>query len=226
MYATDIMYFLTIIMAIVCMIASWRVSSVYKKYDRIRSMSGYTGAQAAIEILRRNGITDVSVEPVAGNLTDNYDPVHKVVHLSESTYGSDSVAAVGVAAHECGHVIQHYQEYFPLKIRTAIFPAASIGSRAGVPLAILGLFLSFEPLITIGIWVFSLAVAFQLVTLPVEFDASRRALAMIEDYGFLGSEEAEGSKKVLRAAAMTYVAAAATSVLQLLRLIALRDRRR
>ena len=226
MYATDIMYFLTIIMAVVCMIASWRVSSVYKKYDRIRSMSGFTGAQAAIEILRRNGITDVSVEPVAGNLTDNYDPVHKVVHLSESTYGSDSVAAVGVAAHECGHVIQHYQEYFPLKIRTAIFPAASIGSRAGVPLAILGLFLSFEPLITIGIWVFSLAVAFQLVTLPVEFDASRRALAMIEDYAFLGSEEAEGSKKVLKAAAMTYVAAAATSVLQLLRLIALRDRRR
>ncbi len=226
MYVTDIMYLLTIVMAVVCMIASWRVSAVYKKYDKVRSMSGFTGAQAAVEILRRNGITDVSVQPVAGNLTDNYDPVHKVVHLSQSTYGSDSVAAVAVAAHECGHVIQHHQAYLPLKIRTAIFPVASIGSRAGVPLAILGLFLSFEPLITIGIWVFSLAVAFQLVTLPVEFDASRRALAMIQDYGFLGPEEATGSRKVLSAAAMTYVAAAATSVLQLLRLMALRDRRR
>ena len=225
MYLSDLMYFLTIIMAIVCMIASWRVSSVFKKYSRFRSMSGYTGGQAAAEILRRNGITDVAVEPVAGNLTDNYDPVHRVVHLSESVFGSDSVAAVGVAAHECGHVLQHYQGFVPLKLRTAFFPAASIGSRLGIPLAFIGLIFSINPLIDIGIWVFSLAVLFQLITLPVEFDASRRALVMIQDYGFLGAEEADGSRKVLKAAAMTYVAAAATSIVQLLRLMALRGRR-
>ncbi len=225
MYFSELMYFLTIIMAIVCMIASWRVSAVFKKYSRYRSMSGYTGGQVAVEILRRNGITDVSVEPVGGELTDNYDPVHRIVHLSENVYGSDSVAAVGVAAHECGHVLQHYQGFVPLKIRTAFFPAASIGSKLGIPLAFLGLVFSIDPLIDIGIWVFSLAVLFQLITLPVEFDASRRALSMIEEYGFLGAEEAVGSKKVLKAAAMTYVAAAATAIVQLLRLMALRGRR-
>lgn len=225
MYLSDLMYLLTIVMAVVCMIASFRVNSVFKKYDRVRSMTGMTGGQAAVEILRRNGITDVSVEPTMGRLTDNYDPVNKVVHLSESSYGSDSVAAVGVAAHECGHVLQHHQNYVPLKLRSTVFPIANLGSRAGIPLAFIGLFFSINPLIDIGIWFFSFAVLFQLITLPVEFDASRRALAMVEDYGFLGAEEAQMSKKVLTAAAMTYVASAATSIVQLLRLMALRGRR-
>ncbi len=225
-YGIDPMYILTIIMALVCMYASFRVSSVYKKYAKVRSMSGLTGAQAAMEILRRNGITDVAVVHVGGELTDHYDPRTKTVSLSDSTYGSNSVAAVGVAAHECGHVLQHYNSYLPLKIRTAIVPVANIGSKAGIPIIILGMFLSFSPLITIGIWVFSLAVLFQVVTLPVEFNASSRALVMLEDYGILGHEEVAVSRKVLNAAAMTYVASAASAVIQLLRLILLNNRRR
>ncbi len=224
-YGIDPLYLLTIVMAIVCMIASARVSSVYKKYNRIRSMSGMTGAQAAVEILRRNGINDVAVMHIPGELTDHYDPRTHTVNLSDATYGSCSVAAVGVAAHECGHVLQHHTGYVPLKIRTAIVPAANIGSKAGIPLIILGMFMSYSPLITIGIWVFSLAVLFQLVTLPVEFDASHRALVMLEDYGILGNEEVEDSKKVLSAAAMTYVASAAAAVIQLLRLVLLNRRR-
>lgn len=222
----DPMYILVIIMAILCMVASARVSSVYKKYARVRSMSGFTGAQTAMEILRRNGITDVTVAHVPGNLTDHYDPRTRTVCLSDATYGSNSVAAVGVAAHECGHVLQHYTGYLPIRIRSAIVPAANIGSRAGIPLIVLGMFLSFSPLITIGIWVFSLAVIFQLVTLPVEFNASHRALAMLEEYGILGYEETAGSRKVLSAAAMTYVAGAASAVVQLLRLVLLNNRRR
>lgn len=225
-YGIDPMYILTLIMAVVCMFASFRVSSVYKKYAKVRSMSGLTGAQAAMEILRRNGITDVAVVHVPGELTDHYDPRSKTVNLSDSVYGSNSVAAVGVAAHECGHVLQHYNAYLPLKIRTAIVPVANIGSKAGIPIIILGMFLSFSPLITVGIWVFSLAVLFQVVTLPVEFNASSRALVMLEDYGILGHEEVSVSRKVLNAAAMTYVASAASAVIQLLRLIALNNRRR
>ncbi len=225
-YGIDPMYILTLIMAVVCMFASFRVSSVYKKFSKVRSMSGLTGAQAALEILRRNGITDVAVVHVGGELTDHYDPRTKTVNLSDSTYGSNSVAAVGVAAHECGHVLQHYNSYIPLKIRTAIVPAANIGSKAGIPIIILGMFLSASPLITIGIWVFSLAVLFQVVTLPVEFNASRRALVMLEDYGILGHEEVAISRKVLTAAAMTYVASAASAVIQLLRLMMLNNRRR
>ena len=175
----DPMYLLVIIMAVVCMIASYRVNSVYKRYNMIRSMSGMTGAQVAIEILRRNGVNDVSVQHVAGNLTDHYDPRTRVVNLSDATYGSNSVAAIGVAAHECGHVMQHQTGYLPLQIRSTLVPAANIGSKAGVPIIILGMILSFSPLITIGIVVFSLAVLFQLVTLPVEFDASHRALVML-----------------------------------------------
>jgi Zn-dependent membrane protease YugP len=225
-YGMDPLYILVIIAGILCLWASYRVSSVYKKYARVRSMSGMTGAQAAMEILRRNGITDVVVQHVPGELTDHYDPRSKVVNLSDSVYGSNSVAAVGVAAHECGHVLQHHTGYLPLQIRTAIVPAANIGSKAGVPLIILGMFLSFSPLISIGIWVFSLAVAFQLVTLPVEFNASRRALVMLEEYGILGDDEVRDSRKVLSAAAMTYVASAASAVLQLLRLVLLNGRRR
>ena len=222
----DPMYILVIIMGILCMVASARVSSVYKKYSRMRSMSGLTGAQTAMEILRRNGITDVTVAHVNGNLTDHYDPRTRTVSLSDSTYGSNSIAAVSVAAHECGHVLQHYTGYLPIRIRSAIVPAANIGSKAGIPIIILGMFLSFSPLITIGIWVFSLAVMFQLVTLPVEFNASHRAMIMLEEYGILGHEETDITKKVLSAAAMTYVASAASAVIQLLRLVLLNNRRR
>ncbi|RKM56476.1 zinc metallopeptidase [Butyrivibrio sp. X503] len=225
-YGFDPMYILVIIMGILCMVASSRVSSVYKKYARIRSRSNMTGAQVAMEILRRNGITDVSVRHVSGNLTDHFDPRSKTVNLSDATYDSPSVAAVGVAAHECGHVCQHEFGYLPLKIRTAIVPAASIGSKAGIPILLLGMFLSLPFLIKIGIWVFSLAVLFQVVTLPVEFDASRRALVMLDEYGILDQEELGHSKKVLSAAAMTYVASAASAVVQLLRLVLLNGRRR
>ena len=225
-YGLDPMYILVVAMAILCMIASYRVSAVYKKYARVRSACGMTGAQAAAEILRRNGITDVVVQHVPGDLTDHYDPRNKVVNLSDATYGSTSVAAIGVAAHECGHVVQHHVGYTPVEIRSKLVPAANIGSKAGIPILILGMFLSFQPLITIGIWVFSLAVIFQLVTLPVEFDASRRALVMLEEYGILGHEEVADSRKVLSAAAMTYVAGAASAVVQLLRLIMLNNRRR
>ena len=225
-YGMDPMYILVIIMAILCMVASYRVNSVYKKYNRVRSMSGMTGAQVAMEILRRNGVSDVTVQHVPGDLTDHYDPRTRVVNLSDATYGSNSVAAIGVAAHECGHVMQHQNGYLPLQIRSALVPAANIGSKAGVPLIILGMFLSFSPLISIGIWVFSLAVLFQVVTLPVEFDASHRALVMLEEYGILGHEEVADSRKVLSAAAMTYVASAAAAVVQLLRLVMLNNRRR
>ncbi|SFP58195.1 hypothetical protein SAMN04487928_10438 [Butyrivibrio proteoclasticus] len=225
-YGMDPMYILVIIMAILCMVASYRVNSVYRKYNRVRSMSGMTGAQVAMEILRRNGVSDVTVQHVPGDLTDHYDPRTRVVNLSDATYGSNSVAAIGVAAHECGHVMQHQNGYLPLQIRSALVPAANIGSKAGVPLIILGMFLSISPLITIGIWVFSLAVLFQVVTLPVEFDASHRALVMLEEYGILGHEEVSDSRKVLSAAAMTYVASAAAAVVQLLRLVMLNNRRR
>lgn len=223
----DWTYILVLIGAIVSMIASARVSSTFHKYARERSRSGMTGAQAAEMILHNNGIYDVRVEHVRGDLTDHYDPRTKTVRLSDSVYGSTSVAAIGVAAHECGHVMQHHEKYAPLSIRTRLVPAANIGSKLGIPIVILGLILgSNSLLINIGIWVFSLAVLFQIVTLPVEFDASRRALACIEQYGIVTSDERAKSAKVLRAAAYTYVAAAAASILQLLRLVMLSGRRR
>lgn len=222
----DWTYIFVLIGAIVSMIASARVSSTFHKYARERSRSGMTGAQAAEMILHNNGIYDVRVEHVRGDLTDHYDPRTKTVRLSDSVYGSTSVAAIGVAAHECGHVMQHHEKYAPLSIRTRLVPAANIGSKLGIPIVILGLILgSNSLLINIGIWVFSLAVLFQIVTLPVEFDASRRALACIEQYGIVTSDERAKSAKVLRAAAYTYVAAAAASILQLLRLVMLSGRR-
>ena len=220
-----LMYILMIVMAIVCMIASFRVKSVYKKFAKVKAGCGLTGAQAALEILRRSGIDDVIVQYVGGDLTDHFDPRNKAVNLSESTYNSASVAAISVAAHECGHVMQHEEGYLPLKIRTAILPMANFGSRAGVPIIILGLFLSFSPLVTVGIWVFSLAVLFQIVTLPVEFDASKRALAVLENTGLLSFEEIGGGRKVLGAAAMTYVASTAAAVVQLMRFVLLNRRR-
>ncbi len=225
-YYFDPTYILVLIGAVLSIIASVRVNSTFQKYARERSMSGMTGAQTAEAILRSKGIHDVRVEHIRGNLTDHYDPVRKVVRLSDSVYSSSSVAAIGVAAHECGHVMQHHEGYAPLNIRTALVPAANIGSKVGIPIVILGLILGSNPvLVNIGIWVFSIAVLFQIVTLPVEFDASKRALVCIEQYGIVTSDERRKSAKVLKAAAYTYVAAAAASILQLLRLVMLFGKR-
>ncbi len=229
-YYMDPTYLLVLIGAVLCMVAQMRVSSTYRKYSGVRSRSGLTGAQAAQRILQLSGIRDVRIEHVRGELTDHYDPAHKVLRLSDSVYGSTSIAAIGVAAHECGHAVQHDKGYAPLKIRTALVPAANIGSKAGIPLIFLGVFLGMnQTLIQVGIWVFALAVLFQLITLPVEFNASGRALAMLGDYGMLERGETNECRKVLSAAALTYVAAAASAVLQLLRLALLfgnNDRRR
>lgn len=222
----DPTYILVIVGAILSMIASSMVQSTYSKYAKVRSMSGMTGAQVAEMILKNKGIHDVRVERVRGNLTDHYNPRTKVVNLSDSVYSSQSVAALGVAAHECGHVIQHHENYVPLTLRSALVPAANIGSKAGIPIILLGVLFGYNAvLVQIGIWVFSLAVLFQIVTLPVEFNASRRALTCLEEYGVVTREEKSQSAKVLRAAAYTYVAAAAAAVLQLLRLVMLFGRR-
>ena len=216
----DVSYIFCILGAILCMIASANVNSTYKKYARVRSFSGLTGAQAAEMILKNAGITDVQVCHVSGQLTDHYDPTRRVVNLSDATYDSPSVVAVGVAAHECGHVVQHHTGYVPLKVRAALVPAANIGSNLGLPIVIIGLIFGLsDKFIMAGIWIFAIAVLFQIVTLPVEFDASHRALVMLGDYGMMGNEEVSQVRKVLTAAAMTYVAAAASSILQLLRLV-------
>lgn len=221
-YYYDPTYLLVLIGAVLCIIAQIRVKSTYSKYSRIRSRSGLTGAQAAQRILQLSGIYDVRIEHVRGELTDHYDPSKKVLRLSDSVYASDSIAAIGVAAHECGHAVQHNKGYAPLSFRTALVPVANIGSWAGVPIIILGVFLGMNQiLIQIGIWVFALAVLFQIVTLPVEFNASGRALTMLDNYGMLGQDETGKCRKVLSAAALTYVAAAAAAILQLLRLILL-----
>ena len=221
-YYFDPTYILIIIAAIISLIAQWRVNSAFSKYSRVASMSGMTGAQAARMILQSNGINDVSVQKISGKLTDHYNPSTKVLNLSESVYGSTSVAAIGVAAHECGHAIQHARGYFPLSLRTALVPVANIGSQLSWVFIIVGAILSFnQTLITIGIIMFSAAVLFQLVTLPVEFNASARALEQLESNGILYRDEVSQTRKVLSAAALTYVAAAATAILQLLRLIIL-----
>lgn len=225
-YGFDSTYLLVLIGALLSLLASSMVSSTFNRYAKIRSTAGMSGAQAARTILDRNGLYDVRIEHISGNLTDHYDPRTKVLRLSDATYNSPSVAAIGVAAHECGHAIQHSESYSPLVIRSKLAPLANFGSQFGLPIFMLGLiFGSGDLLMRIGIWVFLLAVAFQIVTLPVEFDASKRALAMLSDYGILRSEETQHSQKVLRAAAMTYVAAAASSVLNLLRLILITRRR-
>ena len=221
-YYFDPTYILIIIAAIISLIAQWRVNSAFSKYSRVASMSGMTGAQAGRMVLQSNGINDVSVQRISGKLTDHYNPSTKVLNLSESVYGSTSVAAIGVAAHECGHAIQHARGYFPLSLRTALVPVANIGSQLSWVFIIVGAILSFnQTLITIGIIMFSAAVLFQLVTLPVEFNASARALEQLESNGILYRDEVSQTRKVLSAAALTYVAAAATAILQLLRLIIL-----
>ncbi|MGN0353396.1 MAG: zinc metallopeptidase [Roseburia sp.] len=220
----DSTYILVVIGAVICMIASARVKSTFNKYSSYRSMSGMTGAQAAERILNAAGIYDVEIRHVSGSLTDHYNPGNKTLNLSDPVYNSTSVAAVGVAAHECGHAIQHQKKYVPLSIRSAIVPVANIGSTLAWPLILIGLFFTRSTgsvLINLGILCFSFAVIFQLVTLPVEFNASRRAMNLLETQGILGQEELKYTGKVLRAAALTYVASAAAAILQLLRLVLL-----
>lgn len=219
-YGFDYMYLLIILSCVIALIAQIKVKSTYSKYSRYGASSGITGAQAARQILQMNGIMDVTIEHVSGNLTDHYDPRHKVLRLSDSVYGSSSIAAIGVAAHECGHAIQHNVGYAPLQIRNSIVPAVNFASSASWFLILAGIiFSSSSFLVNLGIIMFSLTVLFQLITLPVEFNASGRALAILSDSGMLYGDEVKGAKNVLSAAAMTYVAAAITAVLQLLRLI-------
>lgn len=212
--------------AVLCMLASMHVNTTYTRYSRMAAACGLTGADVARLILERNGVTDVQVQHVSGNLTDHYDPSKQVVNLSDAVYGSRSVAALGVAAHECGHVMQHEEGYMTLQFRTALVPIANFGSNAGIWIVLLSLILGLSStLTTIGIVLFSMGVLFQLVTLPVEFNASHRALVMLEQYGVLGTDENRKARAVLKAAALTYVAAAASSILQLLRLVLLSNRR-
>jgi len=222
LYYFDSTYILVLIGVVLSLLASARVKSTFAKYSRVRSLSGYTGAQAAEQLLRSSGINDVQIERVAGNLTDHYDPRTKVLRLSDSVYSQSSIAAIGVAAHECGHAIQHNHSYVPLAFRSALVPVANFGATLSWPLIIIGLFMgSSSVLIDLGIILFSASVLFQLVTLPVELNASRRAIAQLAESGILAGDEIKDTKKVLGAAALTYVAAAAASILQLLRLLLL-----
>ena len=227
-YYYDPTYILVLIGVVISLCASAKVNSTYQKYSRTRSYSGLTGAEAARRILNSAGIYDVTVEHVRGNLTDHYDPRARVLRLSDSVYGSSSVAAIGVAAHECGHAIQDEESYAPLRIRSALVPVANFGTKAAIPIIILGLFFgSSYTLIQIGLLCFALGTLFQIVTLPVEFNASARAVRILGDSHMLMEEELQQTRKVLSAAALTYVAAALASVLSLLRLFLLfggRDR--
>ena len=221
-YYWDPTYILVLIGALLCMGASVLVNSTMNKYKKVRNSTGLTGAEAAQRILHYEGIYDVQVECLQDAKGDHYDPRDKTVRLSYDVYHNPSVTAVGVAAHECGHAIQHAKGYAPLSIRSSLAPVAGIASSLGIPLIILGVILGgSQMLIQIGIWAFVLAVLFQIVTLPVEFNASHRAVAKISQYGLLSEQENTGCKKVLTAAALTYVAAAASSILQLLRLVLL-----
>ena len=213
---------------ILSLICSARVRSTFAKYSKVPNSRNMTGAQAAHAVLSAHGVSDVRIEPVGGNLTDHFDPRTKVIRLSESVYNATSVAAVGVACHEAGHAVQHNEGYLPNKIRSAIVPVANIGSRMSWILIVIGMLLPvrYNFVITIGIILFSASVIFTLVTLPVEFNASSRALATIKEKDLLTAEEYKGAKSTLSAAAMTYVAAAATSVLQLLRLLLIANSRR
>ena len=223
-YFYDWTYILVIIGAVICLAASARVNRVFAQYSTGRSHSGMTGREAAEQFLHRNGIYDVQVIHIPGNLTDHYNPGKKTLGLSDTVYNSTSVAAIGVAAHECGHAVQHATGYAPLSIRGALVPVANFGSMAAWPLIFIGLFLNGQTaalFINLGILFFSAAVLFQLVTLPVEFNASGRAVKVLENSGMLYPDEVGSVKKVLGAAALTYVASAAAMILQLLRLLIL-----
>lgn len=222
----DWTFLMLIVLMLIASIASAKVKSTFNKYHQVRSSRGLTGAQAAEQMLKNNGLYDVKVERVSGFLSDHYDPRTKTIRLSEPVYNNPSVASISVACHEAGHALQHAQEYGPLKARTALLPLATLGTQAVWPLFFAGIFFQLTNLITIGIIFFAFSVLFQVVTLPVEFDASARALKMMDEYGMLSGEENVGAKKVLNAAAMTYVAAAAIAVGQLVRMIAMSKRRR
>lgn len=217
----DPTYILVIIGVIISMVAQMKVQSTFRKYSKVTSYSGYSGAEIARKVLDDAGLYDVKVEHIKGNLTDHYDPRSKVLRLSDSVYGNRSVAAIGVAAHEAGHAIQHQKNYAFLKIRNGILPVANIGSTLAFPIIFLGVIFgsggSF--LITLGIYLFAAVLAFQIVTLPVEFDASSRALKILSSYNYLSQDETGQAKKVLSAAALTYIAAALATLLSLLRLI-------
>ena len=228
-YYYDWTYILVLIGVLICLAASARVRQVFAKYSRVQSRLRLTGKEAAEEILRRNGIYDVRVIHIPGNLTDHYNPGNKTLGLSDTVYQSSSIAAVGVAAHECGHAVQHARGYAPLAIRGALVPVANFGSALAWPLILIGLLITGETsvfLINLGILLFSAAVLFQLVTLPVEFNASRRAVDVLGASGMLYPDELSSVKKVLGAAALTYVAGAASAILQLLRLLILTGGRR
>ena len=228
-YRMDPTYVLVLIGIVLSLLASARVKSTFAKYERIRNSAGLTGRDAAERILHGAGIYDVRIERVSGSLTDHYDPRNKVLRLSDSTYHSTSVSAVGVAAHECGHAIQHAVNYAPIRWRGALVPVANLGSNIAWPLIVIGLFITGESsslLINLGIIAFSFAVLFHLVTLPVEFNASNRAIQILGGNGMMSGEEVGAVKKVLGAAALTYVASAATAILQLLRILILTAGRR
>ena len=218
----DPTYILVIIGVILTMAASAKVRSTFNKYSSVRSMSGETGLSTAQQLLYSKGIHDVRVEHVQGELTDHFDPRNKVLRLSDTVYASNSVAAIGVAAHECGHAVQHNEGYVPLKIRATLVPIVNFGSNLSWPMILIGVLFGYnEVLINVGIFLFSFGVLFQLVTLPVEFNASKNAMSMIENQNILRGDELKDAKKVLQAASLTYVAGAAASILQLLRLLIL-----
>jgi Zn-dependent membrane protease YugP len=206
--------------------AQYNVKSTFERYSRVMLNKGTTAAEIANMLLTRAGLLRVSVNKVAGHLTDNYDPVKKTVNLSESVYGSSSIASIGVAAHECGHAIQHSIGYSPLVIRNAIVPVVNLSSNLAIPIFLVGLFLSAANLMTLGIVLFSGAIVFHLITLPVEFNASTRALTMLHNTGTLSARELEHARAVLRAASWTYIAAAMMALMQLLRFIIIKNRRR
>lgn len=225
-YGFDMTYIVLVLPAIIfSMWAQTKVNSTFSKYQRVRCYSGYTGAQIARRILDENGLQHVRVERIAGNLTDHYDPRTQVVRLSDSVYNNPSVAAVGVAAHETGHAVQHATGYGPLVIRNSIIPLTNFGSKLSMPLILLGFLLNSSALLNLGIVAFSMATLFQLITLPVEFNASSRAMRTLSN-GMMSDNELNGTKKVLTAAALTYVAALMVSAMQLLRLVILANRRR
>lgn len=220
-YWYDYTYILVIIGAIISAIASWNVTSTYKKFSKFSNGKGLTAEDCAAVILHQAGIYDVRIERVRGSLTDHYSPGEKVLRLSDSVYGSTSVAALGVAAHECGHAIQHKEKYFPVHLRSAAVPIANIGSKLSWPVILIGLIMGWTGMAQVGVLLFTFVVLFQLITLPVEFDASHRALKILEQKKLLIGGELKGATKVLKAAALTYVAALFSSILQLIRLILL-----
>lgn len=223
----DLSYLVLVVPALLISLwAQFKVNSAFSNYSKVRTMRGLTGAQASEYILRAHGVSGVRIEHISGNLTDHYDPTANVIRLSDAVYGSTSVAAVGVAAHETGHAIQYAVGYQPIKLRAAVIPASRIGSIASWPLLMLGIIFSYMPLVWLGIGFFCLATLFQVLTLPVEFNASSRALKAIDQWNILSEEEYAGAKKVLTAAALTYVAALLTSIMQLVRLLLIFSDRR